>query len=147
MGVFVRIDALPGNPLLRALSSFGIANLGTIAWELVPFSFVVDWLLPVGDWIDSFDALLGYTSVTCSVSTIIRRTASFSGSIPKTTVGSGIQRGDLTISSTPSVRRDVHLVRQVPSGVPLPTLPRFKDPVSLRHMANGLSLLATSFRK
>lgn len=147
VGVFVRIDALPGDPSLRALSSLGIANLGTIAWELVPFSFVVDWLLPIGDWIDSFDALLGYTSVTCSVSTIIRRSASFSGSIPTTTVGSGVQQGDLSIRSTPSVRRDVYLVRQVPSGVPLPTLPRFKDPASLGHMANGLSLLATAFRK
>lgn len=33
-----------------------------IAWELVPFSFVVDWFFPVGDWLLSLDALKGVKS-------------------------------------------------------------------------------------
>lgn len=28
-------------------------------WELVPFSFVVDWFLPVGDFLQSFSQLQG----------------------------------------------------------------------------------------
>lgn len=33
---------------------WGLENPATIAWELVPWSFVIDWVLPVGDLIRSF---------------------------------------------------------------------------------------------
>lgn len=44
---------------LSTLSKLGLNNPAEIAWELTPFSFVVDWFLPVGDWIKSFSALSG----------------------------------------------------------------------------------------
>jgi hypothetical protein len=31
----------------------GVEDLGSVVWELVPFSFVVDWFLPIGDWLES----------------------------------------------------------------------------------------------
>lgn len=36
-------------------AKFGILNPLTVAWELVPFSFVADWFLPIGNWIASMD--------------------------------------------------------------------------------------------
>lgn len=36
------------NPLLRSLDRLGLLNPASVAWELVPFSFVVDWFIPVG---------------------------------------------------------------------------------------------------
>ncbi len=39
------------NPLLKTMDSFGLLNPLAIAWELVPFSFVVDWFLPVGQFV------------------------------------------------------------------------------------------------
>ena len=39
------------NPLLRSLDKLGLLNPASIAWELVPFSFVVDWFVPVGRYI------------------------------------------------------------------------------------------------
>lgn len=64
-GVKFRID----NPLLASLSSVGLTNPLSVAWELVPFSFVVDWFIPVGDYLLSIvpprgvSFLGGYTSV------------------------------------------------------------------------------------
>jgi hypothetical protein len=43
----------------RNIDSFGLADLGGVAWELIPFSFVVDWFVPVGDWIGAQTALTG----------------------------------------------------------------------------------------
>lgn len=38
------------NPFLYTLSQVGLTNPLNVAWELVPFSFVVDWFIPVGAW-------------------------------------------------------------------------------------------------
>jgi hypothetical protein len=56
------------DPTWRALSSLGLANPLEIAWELLPYSFVVDWFVPFGDWIASLDAMAGLTMVDASKS-------------------------------------------------------------------------------
>lgn len=60
---YTLVDAF-GNPinlkdknLLRMgayLDSLGVRLDPSILWDLVPFSFVVDWFLSVGDWLESF---------------------------------------------------------------------------------------------
>jgi len=47
-GVVFQVD----NPLLYTLSQVGLTNPLNVAWELVPFSFVVDWFTPIGAWFD-----------------------------------------------------------------------------------------------
>jgi hypothetical protein len=34
---------------------FGLLNPALVAWELVPFSFVADWFLPIGDYLAGLD--------------------------------------------------------------------------------------------
>lgn len=34
---------------------FGLLNPAEVVWELVPFSFVVDWFLPIGDYLSALD--------------------------------------------------------------------------------------------
>lgn len=41
------------------LASVGITNPVSWIWEMTPWSFVADWVVGVGDWIDSLDATLG----------------------------------------------------------------------------------------
>jgi hypothetical protein len=143
VGVYVRIDAEPENELLHTLAALGITNPAEIAWELVPYSFVVDWMLPIGSWLSSLDAMLGYGPTWCSISRLSRATWKVQ-SIPE------FARTSRTIVETTkqswSARKEiVSLQRTVSQSVPLPSLPRFKDPRSLAHMANGLSLLAQAF--
>jgi hypothetical protein len=40
------------NPFLYSLSQLGLTNPLNVAWELVPFSFVVDWFIPIGSFFD-----------------------------------------------------------------------------------------------
>jgi len=134
---FVRIDALPGNELLGSLSSLGITNPLLIGWELVPFSFVVDWMLPIGNWLDSIDALLGYTNITVSKSSFVRAKWLDVG------VNNSSSRYVWT-NSFVGTQRVVELRRTPSFGVPM-GFPRFKDPRSLGHMTNGLALLARAF--
>jgi len=48
---------------LYALNQLGLINPALIAWELVPLSFVVDWILPIGDLIGSLTAAVGTSFV------------------------------------------------------------------------------------
>lgn len=46
---------------LHSLEQFGIINPLSLAWEIVPFSFVVDWFVNVGDYLHSFSDFSGMT--------------------------------------------------------------------------------------
>jgi len=45
------LEMVESNPFTRKLSQLGVTNVASIAWETVPFSFVVDWFFPVGDYL------------------------------------------------------------------------------------------------
>lgn len=49
---------------LHALTVLGLTNPLNIAWELVPFSFVVDWFLPIGDFLNASAAIQGVDFVS-----------------------------------------------------------------------------------
>lgn len=53
----------------NALKRLGLINLPAVLWELTPLSFVVDMVLPVGDFIGNFDAMVGVTVLSCTRST------------------------------------------------------------------------------
>jgi len=137
--VFVRIDALPVNEVAISLSSLGLLNPLSIAWERTYLSFVVDWALPIGSFFDSLDAMVGYKTGAYSSSLLTRATWSLKGR-PSYTYGSAKVENNFS-----AYKKLVYLNRQVSTSVPLPSLPSFKDPRSLGHLANSLALLATAF--
>jgi len=63
-----RID----NSQLHTLEQFGLVNPLSIAWELVPFSFVVDWYANVGQVLASYSDFAGLT-IKDSWSTLVYR--------------------------------------------------------------------------
>lgn len=141
-GAFVRIDALPENDLMMSLASLGITNPALIAWELAPASFVVDWILPIGDWLESIDALNGYSRISTSRSAFVRADwvdTGYSYLNP--------ENGFTVTNDFVGSQRVIELRRTVSNGVSFPTFPRFKDPRSLGHMANGLALLSQAFSR
>lgn len=65
------------NPNLFMANQLGLINPVNVAWQLVPFSFIVDWFIPVGAYLSSYSDLAGlsvkdaYTSRACQFSTYI----------------------------------------------------------------------------
>lgn len=142
IGVQSRIDAFPDNLGLIEAASVGITNPALIAWELVPFSFVVDWALPIGAYLESLDAMLGYTDVWYVQSRMVKQEWKLSGKAG--TRDNLYDRYSYTPSFSGSAE-SVVLSRTVGRNVPLPTMPRLRDPRGLTRMANALALLATAF--
>lgn len=54
---------VPKSPLMKTASQYGIANPALVLWEMVPFSFAVDWIFDIGGYLESLGALNGLTVV------------------------------------------------------------------------------------
>lgn len=51
----LRLDFMVKNEKAANFSQLGLTNPLEIVWELVPFSFVADWFLPIGDYLTALD--------------------------------------------------------------------------------------------
>lgn len=60
VGVAYKVD----NEFLAGLNGLGLTNPVSIAWELLPLSFVVDWFIPIGSFLEALSAPLGLKFVT-----------------------------------------------------------------------------------
>jgi hypothetical protein len=58
----VRLTGRIDNDFLRTASA-GFTNPAAIAWELVPYSFVIDWSLPIGNYLQAATATQGLAFV------------------------------------------------------------------------------------
>jgi hypothetical protein len=95
--------------------------------------------------LDQVDALLGYGPTWSSVSSFEKiewHHTLLPDYFPGTSTKTGKQ---LDPQCSDGYQRYVNLARQGGAGVPMPSFPRIKDPRSLAHMANGLSLLTQVF--
>jgi hypothetical protein len=121
------------------LSQSGISNPLNLAWELVPFSFVVDWFINVGSFLSSLDATNGlafskgcYT--TCYKVNAIKTSVSTS-TIPEITACHGEQVSTVT---------DFQLDRVVLSDFPAPRPPgRTQRSLGLNKYLTAVALLTT----
>jgi hypothetical protein len=48
-------------PEFQTARDFGLTEVPLAMWELVPYSFVVDWFIPIGDWLEAVTPKLGVT--------------------------------------------------------------------------------------
>lgn len=58
-GVIARVDAELTSPALYQLDSLSLLNPYSLFWELLPFSFVIDWFIPIGNMLKSMSASFG----------------------------------------------------------------------------------------
>jgi hypothetical protein len=64
VGVKACIHAKVKSAELTRLKAFGLVNPASIAWELLPWSFLIDWALPVGEFLNACTAKFGLEFVS-----------------------------------------------------------------------------------
>lgn len=62
------------SPTLVKMRDLGLVNPASVAYELVTASFVLDWFVGFGDWIDSYTDFVGLQFDDCAVTTTIKGT-------------------------------------------------------------------------
>jgi hypothetical protein len=127
---------------LALLGRVGLANPLAIAWEALPYSFIVDWALPIGNWINTLDATLGCTFVDGSRSRTLRSV--FQWENKHTYTSGNFQYNYLGCQG--DGRWFEYLRQPFFNGFPPVTAPQFKDPISKGHVANALALLSQAFK-
>jgi hypothetical protein len=123
------------------LSELGFTNPLSLAWEVLPFSFVVDWSLPIGEYFNLLDADHGWSFRGGSTSTkAVRKGYHTITSIQV----QGLQNESGYAFGSGRGRR-VNFDRVVRLAAPFPALPSVDTRSSNLHVANGLALLSSAF--
>jgi hypothetical protein len=65
-----RIDAIISIPELRQANQWNLINPLSVAWEVMPWSFAVDWFIPVGNVLEATTASAGLQFLSGSVSQV-----------------------------------------------------------------------------
>lgn len=109
--------------LLNSLGAYGFTNPLSVAWELMPFSFVVDWWLNVGDVLSSLDNCLYVQASVWQLTTKYeyRCLSEIYG------VGATYVLNEYT--------------RSTPASLATASSLAYKPSLSLTHVANGTALL------
>lgn len=130
-----------GNEQAHAQSSTGVQNPLSVIWEKVPWSFVVDWFLPVGNYLNNLDAASGLVFRRGYLSLV------HTNKVTSKLTDGKYEDGAVTMNHSGASRSEEGkaFVREVLGSFPTSPPPSLRNPLSLNHVANGLSLLATAF--
>lgn len=124
---------------LNRYSQLGLINPAEVAWEVLPFSFLVDWFVPVGSYLEALSARVGLTFVDGFYGIKVNTVSLFEGL-------DGSHSGYTKVSSTCSSSMHTSGYRRVVmTSLPWPDV-WFKSPFSTIHVANALALLRTLWR-
>ena len=125
--------------------AFGLTNPYVVPWELLPFSFVVDWFIPIGQALEaltSFDGLVFHRGSKSFVHEFERH-VSFAPN-GKRTLSGGVYYTVLSASPKFDEVR-YYKTRSLLTSFPSYGMPRFKDPRSFAHAASAVALLQSVF--
>jgi hypothetical protein len=108
--------------------SLGLTDPASIVWELIPFSFVVDWFIPIGNYLDVINTVPSVLNASFLRSIAQRDTLSFKGI-------SGVHKGSgstFVHSHTRSLSYSYI--------VPKPSFKAFDKALSSDHIKNAIAL-------
>jgi len=138
--VYAQVSALPYLGFLTSASRMGITNPLYVAWDSIPLSFVADWVIPVGQYLNGFDALLGMKFKGAHIGTIERSQV----------VNASLEApSGYTISGNPKVKVLLGKSFKRTLTDQLPDLPDIRNPLSglAWKAATVAALLASAVRE
>ena len=143
--VNVRLDYVQSNPALAQGNALGITDPLSVAWELVPFSFVADWFVPVGSYLNAMGASVGYSFVGGYSTYHQTGTVNVYSCGPGGNAYHAPAPWSLHYLASPGSFSSKY-VRRIPySSDPTPRFPGFKNPVSTGHVMNAIALVTSIF--
>lgn len=135
------------NEALLTASATGLVNPLEIAWELTPWSFVVDWMLPVGDVLGALTATSGVTFVsgTRTLTTEANCQDVLEGGVQVIAPGTSYEYSLEGVGTANQSRRTFKMNRSLYFSSPFPSF-YYKSPISTGHALNALALFRGLFK-
>lgn len=120
------------------LWALGLDNPLATAYEVTPYSFVLDWAIPIGDWLSAVNSGKYYKDWELTTTSVITEETRYLPAV--VTAGSG---GSIRYEGNfRGAYETYYLNRTVSKAFPFTGIP-VKNPLSLDHMASALSLYAS----
>lgn len=142
LGVTVNLVAKVDNPTLARLNSLGLINPATVAWERMPWSFVVDWFIPVSTFLQALSATIGLDFFTGSVT--YRTFARSKGAWPF--IVSTVPSRNWAIEAGEANASGMMVKRVVLTDFPRPILFLNQSPFSTKRALNAIALVVQNQR-
>lgn len=119
------------------LSSLGLTDPKNVAWELLPYSFVADWVIPIGTYLKVRSFLSDIGPYECWQSTYrYMRVSTLKSFNPNTVI----------LSTYPYFAKTVEVERSsIQLVAPRPKIKDFSKILSWRHALDSVSLLVNRF--
>lgn len=135
----IKVYAAVDDQKIYQLNQIGLLNPLEVAWELVPYSFVIDWFLPVGNFLQALNAVAGLNFVGGSITWRVESEIQQSWRRPHPFIG-------LTCDTSGTVTtKSFALNRQMLVGWPV-ALPYTKNPFSTTHLLDAIALIRGAIR-
>jgi len=119
----------------------GLTNPASVLWEKLPYSFVADWFMPIGQWLEArgFASDLVGTFVVSDLRKGIRHVPDLSQYMGTINPGQGNPLPWTDISFTRSVSTSLS------TFVPLPEFQPLNKVLTWKHAANAVALLVSRY--
>lgn len=130
---------------LDAMANLGLLNPAAIAWEAVPYSFVFDWFVPVGNWLQGMNApftmdfVSGFYNYGVSVD--------ITDSLVLSTGGNNPRASECTAELGEAIRRkyEVAAVYRHPETAIPRLVPRFHPRLNRDRLLSAIALINQRF--
>jgi hypothetical protein len=129
------------------IASLGLKDPELVAWELMPYSFVVDWFIPIGKYLEARAFAQSFSGTAVVTNLTVERTR-VSDDMPDTAPYSLLNGESLRIHSA----RSISMTRTVSSTLPSVTIPQPRPVLSAltkdtARALDAISLLRAAFRR
>lgn len=140
-----KLEFIVTNDLQRTSSELGISDPLLLAWELIPYSFVVDWFIPIGDFLGrlNYDSGLLYQGGCTTLHSV---QVSEARTNPGEYINSQRMQAKLPASGVIKFT-SLRLNRELHVTAPRPDLVGFEDPFTPTRFLNALALLRVAFER
>lgn len=129
--------------LVSFLAQTGFTNPLNLAWEILPYSFVVDWFLPIGPYLSTLSAWDGMVFLKGSKTQFTKMDTFVKFSYAGPYVSSP---GYFLATGGGYHQQNVLVDRVALTGFPTSQPPSLKNPFSATHALNALALMKSAFR-
>lgn len=118
--VYAQVSAKPDVKFLSDASRLGLTNAPYVLWDSVPLSFVFDWVIPVGKYLNAWDATLGMEFKGAHYGTILSQELKL--------IGVTQPEGKVLQTGTVSVQNPKWFARELTDW--MPEMPKVQNPLS-----------------
>lgn len=140
-----RLDAELTDIEAASAEQLGLNGGAEIAWEITPWSFLIDYFVPIGKWIGSLQAPSGWKLVGGSTSHLAETEEVFLSRVVNAPVGAGYQSLAYNCDAIPALCKGFDMSRTTFTSFPKPPPAIDVSPLNGNRVVNMLALLSKTF--